>query len=56
MPWKESSAMSQRVEFVQEALKVDANIRALCREYGITPRTGYKWIRRYKRTGGNRFI
>jgi transposase InsO family protein len=51
MPWKESSAMSERVEFVEEALKENANIRALCREYGITPRTGYKWIQRYKEQG-----
>jgi len=51
MPWKESSAMSQRVEFVQEALKERANIRALCREYEITPRTGYKWIKRYLEQG-----
>lgn len=51
MPWKESSAMSQRREFVEEALKEAANIRALCREYGITPRTGYKWIQRYKEQG-----
>lgn len=51
MPWKESSAMSQRVEFVEEALKENANIRALCREYGIRPRTGYKWIKRYKEQG-----
>lgn len=43
--------MSQREEFVQEALKENANIRALCREYGITPRTGYKWIKRYKEQG-----
>jgi len=51
MPWKESSAMSQREEFVQEALKEKANIRALCREYEITPRTGYKWIKRYLEQG-----
>jgi transposase InsO family protein len=51
MPWKESSAMSQRAEFVEEALKGNANIRGLCREYGITPRTGYKWIQRYKEQG-----
>lgn len=51
MPWKESSAMSQRVEFVEQALKENANIRALCRDYGISPRTGYKWIRRYKEQG-----
>lgn len=51
MPWKERTTMSQREEFVQEALKRDANIRALCREYGISPRTGYKWLRRYQAQG-----
>ena len=51
MPWKENTTMSQRQEFVQEALKESANIRALCREYGITPRTGYKWIKRYQEQG-----
>lgn len=51
MPWKESNAMSQREDFVQEALKESANKRALCREYGITPRTGYKWIQRYQEQG-----
>src|SRR3990172_126749 len=51
MPWKENTTMSQRQEFVEEALKQDANIRALCREYGVTPRTGYKWIQRYQQQG-----
>ncbi len=51
MPWKENTTMSQRQEFVQEALKENTNIRALCREYGITPRTGYKWIERYREQG-----
>ena len=51
MPWKESSAMSQRTEFVEEALKENANRRALCREYGISPRTGYKWLKRYEAQG-----
>lgn len=51
MPWKEQTTMSQRQEFVQEALREHANIRALCREYKITPRTGYKWIKRYQELG-----
>ena len=51
MPWKESTTMSQRVEFVEAALKENTNMRALCREYRITPRTGYKWIKRYKEHG-----
>jgi transposase InsO family protein len=43
--------MSQRVEFVALALQEGANIRALCREFKITPRTGYKWIKRYQEQG-----
>ena len=51
MPWKENTTMSQRQEFVEQALKENANIRALCREYGISARTGYKWIKRYQAEG-----
>lgn len=51
MPWKEQTTMSQRQEFIQEAQQENANIRALCREYGISPRTGYKWIKRYQEEG-----
>ena len=51
MPWKASTTMSQRLEFVELALKESANIRALCREFRITPRTGYKWIKRYQEQG-----
>lgn len=51
MPWKEKTAMSQREEFVQEVLQAEMSIRALCRKYGISPRTGYKWIKRYRTQG-----
>jgi transposase InsO family protein len=51
MPWKASTAMSQRQEFVELALQDGANIRALCRQFGITPRTGYKWLHRYRVDG-----
>jgi transposase InsO family protein len=53
MPWKASTAMSQRQEFVELALDERANVRALCREFGITPRTGYKWLKRYREQGGS---
>ena len=51
MPWEEVTVMAQRTEFIEEALKEHANLRALCREFGITPRTGYKWLRRYQSEG-----
>jgi putative transposase len=38
--------MNQRTEFALKAVKTD-NMRALCREYGISPKVGYKWKERF---------
>jgi len=46
MPWMEASAMSLRHEFLTFARRPDRNLRALCRRFGISPKTGYKWIAR----------
>ena len=37
--------MEQRIEFALKALRT-LNFRELCREYGISPKTGYKWRQR----------
>jgi transposase InsO family protein len=50
MPWKKSEPMEQRIEFGLKALQTD-NFRALCQEYGISPKTGYKWRERMLRYG-----
>jgi putative transposase len=50
MPWKAIEAMNQRIEFVLRALKTD-NFRALCQEYGISAKTGYKWKERFLAEG-----
>jgi putative transposase len=46
MPWKETQKMDQRMEFVMKGL-VHPNFRELCREYGISAKTGYKWRERF---------
>lgn len=46
MGWREVSIMSQRREFVTLAGQPGANVRELCRRYGISPTTGYKWLDR----------
>jgi len=51
MPWKEVSTMSQRLEFVTLASAEQANRRHLCRSFGISPTTGYKWLDRFHCTG-----
>jgi len=51
MPWKKVSVGSQRAEFVALAGAGGANIRALCRSFGISPTTGYKWLARSEGAG-----
>jgi len=51
MPWKESTAMSSRLEFVRLASVPGANIQALSRGFGISRKTAYKWLDRYEREG-----
>jgi transposase InsO family protein len=46
MPWQEVSTMSLRQEFVALAAVDGANRRQLCRQFGISPKTGYKWLHR----------
>ena len=53
MPWREVTRMSLREEFVQLALQAGVNRRALCRRFGIAPKTGYKWLMRYARAGAS---
>ena len=51
MPWKESTPMSLRLEFVELALVPGANRALLCRRFGISRRVGYKWLARYQAGG-----
>lgn len=51
MPWREVSVMDLREEFVILARREGANMCALCRRYGISPTTGYKWLERYAAGG-----
>jgi transposase InsO family protein len=51
MPWQELSIVSQRIEFVHLARQDGANIRDLCRRYGVSPPTAYKWLNRVEVDG-----
>lgn len=50
MPWKESSVMEERLRFVARLLEGEA-MSDLCREFGISRKTGYKIFNRYKQHG-----
>ena len=48
MPWKECSFVSEREEFVRMAKLESSNVSVLCRRFGISRKTGYKWLGRYE--------
>lgn len=50
MPWKESSAMEERLHFVARLLDGEP-MTDMCREFGISRKTGYKIFERYKEHG-----
>src|SRR5271154_4900338 len=51
MPWKEQRIMSLKTQFVKLARGEEANISALCRQFGISRQTGYKWLGRFEKQG-----
>lgn len=52
MPWQVRSIMDHRIEFVALASDESVNISELCRRFGISRVTGYKWIARAKENAG----
>jgi Helix-turn-helix domain len=50
MPWKECSVMDERLQFVARRLAGEP-MAELCREFGISRKTGYKIFDRYQECG-----
>jgi len=51
MPWKEASPMSERSRFVIDHLTTEWSVTELCELYGISRKTGYKWLGRFLEEG-----
>jgi transposase InsO family protein len=43
--------MDQKIQFISDWLEDIYTMTALCEEYGISRKTGYKWINRYETVG-----
>src|SRR5205085_6189821 len=50
MPWRKCSVMDERMRFVIR-LKDGETMASLCREFGISRKTGYKIFERYEDCG-----
>ena len=51
MPWKETGAVEQRLEFIREVVRGHLDKAELCRRYGISRPTGDKWLERFLERG-----
>ena len=51
MPWKVHSLLQARQRFVHAALRGRKSVAQLCRESGISLKTGFKWLSRHRKWG-----
>jgi putative transposase len=51
MGWKETCAVEERMRFVIAVEKREESLAALCRRFGVSRKTGYKWLGRYEELG-----
>ena len=51
MPWLETSSMTERQRFVNDAHGGLFSMTELCARYGVSRKTGYKWLDRYDEQG-----
>jgi transposase InsO family protein len=51
MGWKETCAVDERMRFVIAVEKREDSFAAICRQFGVSRRVGYKWIARFEEDG-----
>jgi putative transposase len=51
MVWKETCVMEERMRFVDAVVDNEEAFAAVCRRFGVSRRTGYKWLERYREEG-----
>lgn len=51
MPWKEQTKMEEKERFIREMNKHNKPFNQLCKDFGISEKTGYKWKKRFLENG-----
>lgn len=51
MPWQETCAVDERMHFIVAHQGGELSMAELCRAFGISRKTGYKWLGRYHASG-----
>jgi transposase len=56
MPWRESSVVEQRLQFVVAASRKEQGFSSLCRQFGVSRQTGYTWLKRFAAGGSSQVV
>src|SRR5579883_2261490 len=51
MPWKASRVVDERMRFIVALQESDETFSELCRQFGISRKNGYKWVKRVEALG-----
>lgn len=51
MGWKETRVQEERMKFVMDIEADEESLTEICRAYGVSRKTGYKWLERYQAEG-----
>ena len=51
MPWQGVCPMELRMRLVNALVAEEDSMTVLCAEYGVSRKTGYKWLRRFRAQG-----
>jgi transposase-like protein len=51
MPWQETQSVDQREQFIDDVQRGRMKVLPLCAHYGVSRKTGYKWIARAREEG-----
>ena len=51
MPWRKELPMDEKLRFIGDYLNGYFSFTELCDRFGVSRKTGYKWIKRYHESG-----
>jgi len=51
MPWRFETVEEVRLSFCERVLSSGEKVKRVCEEYGISRKTGHKWLKRYREEG-----
>ena len=51
MAWKDTRVEEERFRFIEQVRRGELSIAEICRSFGVSRKTGYKWLERYAEGG-----